>query len=277
MIRNLFLFLSLFLALISNVSAQDKAFFDKQGKSVSQDMAYYYRENLGSNNYRSKYIAGDGLYFEGQIIEASSDDESLNKFTGICTWYYKNTRKKSVKSFNESGVLHGLSVSYYESGNVSREEDYVNGYLKDGLFLEYDESGRYSKVFKETFIDNYNDWDVYEDAESVSRIADGALYLHSLIPNGTCRMKNVPLEFENFSVEATVNLGKQTTTKKAGLIFGFKDWDNYWYFTVSRDRYYVGVVFEGLTSNYSEGEFISGQDILRADCEFLCSCCTECL
>lgn len=259
--RTLFVMFMALVAFQFTGTAQEKNFFDKQGKACDEANAYYYRTEEADSRFVSKYVYGDALYFEGKIIDASYQDENKNVYAGECIWYYKNGRKKLVRNYSDTGVLNGMSTHFFDSGNIQREEVYENGFLKDGVCSEYDESGAYSKVFRDDFTDNRFDWDVYTDTESISKVEGGSLYIKSLTASGSARMISIPQEFLTFSVEALIDLGKQSASRKAGIIFGFKDWDNYWYFMVSREKYYIGYVFEGLSNVFADGYFISGASI----------------
>lgn len=260
MTRALFLLvLALFTAQFS--IAQEKVFFDKQGKSCAESDAYYYRVALGEGRFVSKYVLGESTFFEGNIVSPSTEDESRNVYVGECIWYFKNGKKKSLRNYNDKGVLQGRTLTYFESGKIKTEEIFENGFLKEGILIEYDESGAYTKVFREDFSTNRFDWNLEQDSLSIARLEQGKLYLESLSNAGTARMINIPQDFETFSIEGDVDLRKQNASRKAGLIFGFKDWQNYWYFMVSRDKYYIGMVYEGLSQTYADGDYIVSEKL----------------
>src|ERR1700744_1785041 len=221
-----------------------KVYFDKSGKATDQDQSrYYYRQLVDGNNYKSFYVNGGGVYFEGKIL-TSHNDESLDVFTGTCTWYYKNGNKKFVRSFDASGVETGTSQYYYESGKLWKEIEYTNGQILNGRYKEYNEDGQISRIFEEDFNNNNNDWDLYTSDKTSSRINNGSLELISYVNDGTARYISLPSNAQEFTLEAEINLEKLKDGSKTGLIFGFKDWQNYNYFLITASSFYIGLVYE---------------------------------
>ncbi|GAB4209049.1 MAG: hypothetical protein Fur0023_21100 [Bacteroidia bacterium] len=98
--------------------SQEKKYFDANGKSAAEEYAYYYRIKVGENQYKAYYKSNNNLYFEGTIISCSDIDENLNKYKGVCKWYYKNGHLKKLRTFNDNGELNGISYDYYENGDI---------------------------------------------------------------------------------------------------------------------------------------------------------------
>lgn len=117
------------------------------------------------------------------------------------------------------------------------------------------------KVFKESFDNNDNNWDLYTSDLSSAEIVDGALVLQSFQERGTSRYKILDQSFDEFSAEVKI-LQQQNTIKKnkvssAGLMFGFKDWDNYWYFNIVDSYFEIGQVIEGIINRKANMEYTS--------------------
>ncbi|MBL7934507.1 MAG: trypsin-like peptidase domain-containing protein [Bacteroidia bacterium] len=251
-------FIILILTILTfSVQAQDIIYFDKKGKATTQEEAYYYRKKETGNTYKSVYINGGSTYFEGEIPSASNTDENLNKYIGKCKWYYKNGNLKSSRNFNESGVEDGQTTLYYESGKVWKEIDYIKGEIKENRYVEYSEDGRVSRIFEENFNNNNNEWDLYSSDKSISKIKNGVFELESYTKSGTARYISLPINSEDFTIESTLNLEKLVNEQKVGIIFGFKDWDNYNYFLLSNGGMYIGYVYEGISADKVEGMFAS--------------------
>jgi S1-C subfamily serine protease len=231
-------------------------YFDKIGKAVTESQAYYYRQSSGKpNGYESFYVSNEAKFFEGTITQASSTDESQNVYSGTCTWYYKNGKKKMVRTFNEKGIENGTSYYYFESGKVSKEIDYKAGTIVDNTYKEYNEDGQVSRVFEEDFTRNTNDWDLYKSDKSSSRITNGIFELTSLTKEGTSRYINVPSNYREFSLEALVDIAGLREGDKAGLIYGFKDWQNYNFFLITASSFYIGTIYEGVSAIKAEGMY----------------------
>jgi S1-C subfamily serine protease len=233
---------------------QDKVYFDATGKASTESSAFYYRTCSGSD-CKGYYLSGKP-YFEGKIKSPHASDENLNQYSGICTWYYKNGKKQKVRNFNEQGKEDGTSTYYFESGNISRIERFKEGVLTNGVFEEFDENGTVNRVFDENFNDNRNDWDVYQSDQSKSSISNGALSLESTSKTGTSRFVNMPLEGNSFSCEMTFMKPDYKLTRQ-GMVFGHKDWQNYWFFTFQKGNFSVGEVHEGLTVTRANEFFCS--------------------
>ena len=238
------------------MSAQ-KVFFDRSGKSTSESQAFYYRENLNSeNSYKSYYING-AVFFEGKIINANSTDESQNVYQGICKWFHKNSKLKTERTFNEKGIEEGTSIYYFESGKVWKELTFENGKLKGNRFREYSEDGQQATILEENFSDNSNDWDLYHSDKSYSSIANGKLELISFNNEGTSRFKSIMGDAGSFAIETEIDIKNLKNTDKSGIIYGFKDWQNYNFFYTTQSSFYVGFVFEGISAIRAEGMFSS--------------------
>ncbi|MCH7535445.1 MAG: serine protease [Bacteroidetes bacterium] len=233
-----------------------KVYFNKIGKSSSKSSSYYYRvKGSGSNKYESFYVNGGAKYFEGNIIKVSNTNEANNVYEGKCVWYFRNGQEKAMLSYNEKGRLHGQSRYYYQSGKIWKEIDYDDG-DQLGLILEYDESGGSSRIFKEDFNENKNDWDLYASSSSNAEIEGGVLKIESFTDKGTSRFIPVDMGDGDFSVEVMINVEDLKTGSIGGIIYGFKDWDNYNYFLVSSDNYYyLGSVYEGITATKADKRY----------------------
>lgn len=106
-------------------------------------------------------------------------------------------------------------------------------------------SGQQSTIFSDAFDDNRNNWDLFESALSKSEIKDGVLSLTSLTPKGTSRFVDVEANFQDFEISTTVLKSGNASEAHCGLIIGFKDWDNYLYFTSGHKYYSVGYFESG--------------------------------
>ena len=228
-----------------------KIFFDKSGKVTNETQAYYYRVLEGQDTYKSYYLNGN-VSFEGRIIRADKVNELNNLYGGKCQWYYKNGKPKMTKNFNAKGVEEGLSSYYYESGKIWKEITYVNGQIKDNSYIEYDETGIASKIFEEDFGNNNNDWDLYESDKSKASITNGIFELKGNTTEGASRFISLNFNGEDIIIEATIDISLVQPGSKAGIIYGFKDWQNYNYFVITQSSFYVGSVFEGLNVSNAE-------------------------
>jgi S1-C subfamily serine protease len=236
----------------------EKVNFDKSGKYTTEAAAYYYRVPLdGSGNYKSFYTNGGAVYFEGKLAKADNDDENKNKYEGVCKWYYKNGKQLALRTFNASNQEDGVSTYYYESGKIQKEIEFKNGQIVNNRYKEFDESGVSNRIFVEEFSNNNNDWDLYISDKSASQLVKGSLELTSFTNEGTSRFISIPIESSDYSIEAEINIASLKDGDKAGIIYGYKDWQNFHYFFITQGSFYIGTMYEGVSDVKSDGMFSS--------------------
>lgn len=252
----------IFFVLVFKLYSQNqrvKFFFDKSGKSVSLKDAYYYRQDSDTADfYRAFYVSNNILFYQGKLLTANNEDDSKSVFIGNISWFHKNGNKKQMRSFNENGVEHGTSKYYFESGSLWKEMEFINGVLKNNVYTEYEENGLMNRIFEDEFIDNRNDWDLYQSDKSIASIKDGFFEISSLQQEGTSRFINFPVNSSSYAFEAIVHfplLKNQKDSDRLGLLYGFKDWQNYHYFVISKKNIYIGSVFEGINSVRVDGVY----------------------
>jgi len=235
-----------------------KSFFDKSGRACPEDIAYYYRQESDTAGfYRSFYTSNERVYFEGRLKQASAEDESRNQYLGVCRWYYKNGNQKQTREFNEKGQETGLSRYYYESGKIWREMEYETGNLKNNTYLEYNEDGTRSRIFEDDFLNNSNEWDLYLSDKSSATISGGILEIVSSSKEGTSRYINHSMDAQEYTIEAILDFSTLRSNERVGIIYGFKDWQNYHYFAITRSAIYIGSFYEGVRSVEVEAMYCS--------------------
>jgi S1-C subfamily serine protease len=235
-----------------------KIYFDKSGKTCSEEVSHYYRQESDTSGFfRSFYTSNGRVYFEGRIKSTSAEDESKNVYTGTCTWYYKNGNTKQLRGFNDKGQEIGISRYYYESGKIWKELEFELGKVKNNTFAEYNEDGSKNRIFEEEFLNNSNEWDLYMSDKSTATIAGGMLELISTSKEGTSRYINHPVEAGEYTIEASINISTMKDNDRVGIIYGFKDWQNYHFFAISKKNIYIGSFYEGVRSTDVEDMYCS--------------------
>ncbi len=261
-----YLFFFILITSVNLIQAQSsKLYFDKSGVSSTDTLAYYYRVNINDTSYKSFYMSNGNIYFEGKISNASVSDENTNVYYGKCLWYYKNGKKKTEKHFNKEGIVEGKLYEYYENGKIKKEQEYINGRIKDNKYIEYTFDGQVNRIMKDDFSNNTNDWDLYVSDKSISKIQNNHLTISSLTKSGTAR--NIYYDFisNTYSIEAKIDVLKAKNAK-SGILWGFKDWDNYNYFLISGNYIYIGSVFEGINSIIIDDMYssdIKGKNLIK--------------
>lgn len=154
--------------------------------------------------------------------------------------YYENG--KVMREMTGSNEQLETDVIYYESGKLYRKFKFIDGKLADKFFLECDEFGKCQNVFYENFYssDNVNLWAIGDNNDiSTEILSEKGLLLKDKTGNGFRNTINIPLELsENFSIETIIDFKNGETNNGHGLMWGFKDWDNYSYFVISANGYY---------------------------------------
>lgn len=178
------------------------------------------------------------------------------EYHGLFKTYYENGNKAREIEYS-LGVLNGYWLDYYESGKLYRKFEFKNGELTDKFFIECDEFGKCQKVFYENFStdDNINKWPLFSEKDYKSKItAEKGLEMETKTTNGFSQLIRIPLDLENnFSIETIVDFKSGEPDSGHGIIWGFKDWDNYYYYVISANGYYkVGAKTEGINLDLVE-------------------------
>lgn len=244
-IVTLFLFISFNFCFAQN----QELFLDVNGKSVAEAKAFYKRQvNLQGDSAKvSQYYMSGKLYFEGYATYESALTDELS-YIGNCKWFYKNGQVKESRSYNGAGELNGSVKKFTEEGKLISEATYVKGQLQNSGLKEFDEDGRSISVFKESFDNNENDWDLFESDYGLASIEEGKLTIGSKTTRGNSRLMYRPIDSRNFSIEVDLTHPEKDNGAIKGILFNFKDWDNYSYFYLDGRYFSVGRLNKGIVN-----------------------------
>jgi S1-C subfamily serine protease len=251
-------------------------YFDDNWKRCQQKDASYYRlityetPNRPKGIIKDYYITGE-LQSEFYLAYIDSDDEGKNFHEGEATWYYKNG-KVEQKRYYYNNTINGKNTFYYDNGQLAQEETYSyganhgtykqwyktgklkiyaiyeRGKLLDNKYIEYDENGLGALVYNENFNLNKENW-VSQVSGSESSVNANNQLLLSLSKNEiTTRWNYITLEQNsNYSIEVIIQKTKGKGLEGFGLIFGLKDWGNFFNFIISENgSYTIFGKFEGV-------------------------------
>jgi len=259
---------------------QEKIYYDEDWKVCNKSNADYYRLITFDENgkplgkVKDYYITGE-LQWEGYFSYVDKYDNSKDINEGHCIWYHKNGNKsresemvnnlengrttfwyengnKAREVDYKMGVPDGIWIDYYETGKIFRKFNFTDGELKDKFFTECDEFGKCQKVFYESFAngENTNDWQLVQSEKDYksSILPEKGLLMETKTENGFKQTINIPLSLtEDFSIETIIEFKSGEKNSGHGLIWGFKDWDNYYYYYISANGYYkIGAKTEGI-------------------------------
>jgi len=247
-----------------------------EGKQVG--LATYWYENgnkFMERNFSNGQLEGLCIVWDENGNKGMEENYSNGKKEGLTTYWYEN-RNKMVELNYSNGQLEGISTSWYENGNKESEENhsndqknglatywyengnkkyekkYSNGKLEGKFIIEYDEFGSCQKVFHEDFVlkENINNWPLVstEENNNSSIITKEGLLMENKTGNTFIQTLNIPLNLDDdFSIETIVDFKSGEVTSGHGLIWGYKDYDNYCYFYISAAGFYkIGMKHKGI-------------------------------
>jgi S1-C subfamily serine protease len=254
--RLFILTITLFIGLLTFGQEQEKIYYNSEWKVCKESKAEYYRLiTLDENGkpigkVKDYYITGE-LQWEGNVSYVDKDDNSKDISEGLCVWYYENGNK-ARESTMVNGVENGITTYWHENGKIAREINLKNGDFVDEFFTDCDEAGSCRKVFWEFFgtSNNIFDWPL-EDSQYEESIIIPKKGLSIRGKNSGQRIGtyiNLPIEqSDNFSIETKVEYKSGEKRFSHGLIWGMKDWDNYYTFSVSGNgSYNISGKMEGI-------------------------------
>jgi S1-C subfamily serine protease/antitoxin component YwqK of YwqJK toxin-antitoxin module len=251
-------------------------YFDDKWNRCQQKDASFYRLVTYESDNKPKGVVKD-FYISGQLqseftaVYLDYEDEGKNFHEGEATWYFKNG-KIEQKRYYFNNKINGKNTFYYDNGQMAQEINYSlgvydgsyqqwyktgklkisafyeTGRLVENKYIEYDENGLGALVYNENFRINKEQWE-RKFQDNISRITeDGNLSLYLNTDNLTSRFNYITLDQKSsFSIESVIQKKSGKGNEGYGLIFGFKDWNNYYQFLISEYGSYIILgEFEGV-------------------------------
>lgn len=258
-------------------------YFDINWNRCKQKDAYYYRlvtyesENKPQGVVKDFYITGQ-LQSEFTVVYLDYDDEGKNFHEGEATWYFKNG-KIEQKRYYYNNKINGKNTFYYDNGQIAQEANYDHGVynglyqqwyktgklkitalyedgsLVDNKYIEYDENGLGALVYNENFSANKEHWESITEGSSSQITIDGQVSLYLMNDNiNSIRYNYVTLDQNSsYSIESIIQKKTGDGDEGYGIVFGFKDWNNYYKFLISELGYYIILgEFEGVNIKICE-------------------------
>jgi S1-C subfamily serine protease/antitoxin component YwqK of YwqJK toxin-antitoxin module len=256
-------------------------FDDKWNRCIQKDASFYrlvtYElENKPKGVVKDFYITGQ-LQSEFTAVYLDYDDEGKNFHEGEATWYFKNG-KIEQKRYYYNNKINGKNTFYYDNGQIAQEASYNHGLyngmyqewyktgklkitalyedgsLVDNKYIEYDENGFGALVYNENFSANKENWEAKIEGNSSQLTNDGKVSLYLNNDNITCRYNYITLDQKSsYSIESIIQNKSGKGNEGYGIIFGFKDWNNYYQFLISEYGSYIILgEFEGVNIKICE-------------------------
>ena len=251
-------------------------YFDDKWNRCKQKEASYYRlvtyesENKPKGIVRDFYISGQ-LQSEFTAVYLDYDDEGKNFHEGEATWYFKNGKIEQKRYYYndningentyyydngqiasmanyDKGQLNGLNQRWYKTGKIKNIAYYDKGNLIDNKYVEYDENGFGALVYNEKFNENKDTWEKTIEGSSSQLTKDGTVSLYLSSDDTTSRYNYITLDQDSsFSIESIIQKKSGKGNEGYGILFGFKDWNNYYQFLISEYGSYIILgEFEGV-------------------------------
>lgn len=257
-------------------------YFDYEWKRCNQKDASYYRLVTYESHNKPKGVVKD-FYITGQLqseftaVYLDYDDEGKNFHEGEAIWYFKNG-KIEQKRYYINNKINGKNTFYYDNGLIAQEVNYNHGVydgiyqqwyktgkpkitayyeqgnLIDNKYIEYDENGLGALVYNENFRSNKERWEAKVEGSTSQLTNDGNVSLYLNNDNITSRYNYITLnQNSSYSIESIIQKKSGKGYEGYGLIFGFKDWNNYYQFLISEYGSYIILgQFEGVNIKISE-------------------------
>jgi len=229
-------FIGLSKGLYRNGNRNFETLHDHQGNVVSSK-SWHENGNLWAEySYKNGEIDGNYTqYYENGKLEVKATYKN-GELDGNYAVYYEDGTL-GIEATYKNGKPDGEYIVYHENGKLLAKFKFANGKLADKFYMECDEFGKCQNVFSEDFdsFDNENQWSVgYSDDVSISILPKKGILMKSKTGTGFKNTINLPLNLsEDFSIEAIIDFKSGNTKSGHGLMWGFKDWDNYSYFIIT--------------------------------------------
>ena len=167
-----------------------------------------------------------------------------NELNGPNTYYYENGNVHA-SYFYDMGVIDGSAIENYENGKPQTIANYDQGVLKNNKYLQITEEGACFLVYNENFVKNKKYWE-YKGANGILKVN----------PDNTISLKITPGRsvsggiYADFSPKGEHIISILTHRKAKdeniiGLLFGFKDWENYCGLYISGNKYVFQYIKNG--------------------------------
>lgn len=227
------------------------SYFDERGRLTYEESAFYYRENTDTINYYKSYYNNKNhiKYFEGFIVNALDTADYNNKYSGLCKWFYPNGNLKIYAEYNNNGLLNGVKSEYSFRGFLVKQTVYENGKISNKRHLEFDSTGVSYNVFNEEFTDNLFGWPVFSEIKQSSKIKTGGLEIINNTEKKSYILKSLKLDSTNYSIETFINSMYLLPETQTGIVYGYRDTNNYNFFYITKNQFSVGFVKDGKLYN----------------------------
>lgn len=248
-------------------------YFDKDWNRCQAKGASYYRLITYAAPHTPKGIIKD-YYIGGQLQSSfyaaymDYDDEGKTFHEGEANWYYPSGKQQRkcyyfnndlngpntyyyengtvhASYFYEMGTLEGTVIENYENGKPQMIANYNQGVLKNNKYLHITEEGACFLVYDENFVRNKKYWE-YKGANGILQVNSDNTISLAVAPDRTVSggiYTGFSPDSENVITILTHRKAKDINV--VGLLFGFKDWDNFCGLYIAGNKYVFQYIKNG--------------------------------
>lgn len=135
----------------------------------------------------------------------------------------------------------GVCYDYYDNGDLKTKASYFDGVLENSREIRCDAFGNCKKIFQENFSNNINNWLITDEPSVSSKVEKGQLRIQIRDSQAFSRLIELEINTDrNFSIETTMHVTNDDDPRNGqGLVFGFRNWDNYNSFEVNGNGAFI--------------------------------------
>ncbi len=215
-------------------------YYDENWKGTTKDKAEYYRvfksdsTNKPVGEIRDYYITGElQCTIEGAAY-IDKDDDSNSITSGNITWYYKSG--KISRKLKANGSVNVQEKSYYESGNLR-------------LVFDFEEDGQEIKMPYLLCDENRKCQNIYIATKNNLATNDKSIPTERgfELKKGGSYYINHKIKADEFILKATITPTSGGNSGAYGIVFGWKDWDNYMALYITKNQSYkINHIYNGI-------------------------------
>ena len=210
----------------------------KNGKQEGKGISYF---DDGTISSERNFIQGEEDGVSKDYYENGNIENEINYVNGVLNgerrYYYESGNLQTVQ-YSKNDEAYGDFVWYYESGEVQLKQLYTDDYRVPGERLEYNKDGSGDKVYFENWLWNYEDWEKNGASYNWAVTDDNILNIDQTSRVFVTKQIDMINTDNTYSIEVSFKKKSGKNLDGTGIVFNYKDMDNYSQFIVSSDGYY---------------------------------------
>lgn len=190
----------------------------------------FYALNIDYNDDQCTFYKKSKIvfYYENGNISSQVKYDHQSRKVGMELDYYESGELYSESQYGNMGMLNGPYREYYKSGELMGYSKFENGKRVNNAFWSITEDGIWMGIYRLDIADEFSRFEVDDKCAEVFEYSD---ILFIKIPDKDCIYFNSKIvETEQkfpFSIEMELIIDEPHKDKLAGLIFNYKDDNNF--------------------------------------------------